>query len=332
MRARSRLSPAPAASWARKAALTCAAMALAAGAWWWWSPAPERAVDYRPGRDGALAQSHEGTTPDGDLALWGNGQATLSQLAQSGLPYAELRRLFDYFLSAWGEQDLPAIVARIHEELGRQLQGPQRDAARTLLGKYLDYKRALVDLDAKPQYAGQGVGAIRERFSAMLALRARIFTPQEDAGMFGFDDAYDRDALARLEIHQDKDLSAEEKRQRLAVLDAAMPVALREERDAPRRVVMVEEQVAQMRAQGATEAEVFALRAKAFDKEAARRLAEVDREEQAWAQRIRDYLGERQRVVAGLSQGQEREAALAQLQQSRFSAEELPRLVAYDSP
>ncbi len=317
----------------RTLGLACAALALVLAAWWWWTPAEqEPVVDLRPGRDGSLAQSHEGTAPDGDLALWGKGGTTLSQLAQAGLPYAELRRLFDYFLSAWGEQDLPAIVARIHEELARQLQGPPLQGARALLDKYLQYKRALIDLDAKPQYAGQGAGAIRERFGAMMALRARIFTPQEDAGMFGFDDAYDRDALARLEIHQDQGLSAEEKRQRLAVLDAALPVALREERDAPRRVVMVEERVAQMRSQGATEAEVFAVRAKAFDQDAAVRLAALDREEQAWAQRIRDYLGERQRVLAGVSQGQEREAALAQLQQSRFSPEEIPRLVAYDTP
>lgn len=304
---------------------------LALGAWGWWRAASEPAVDYRPGRDGAFVQSQEGTVADGDLRLWADGRTTLSQLG-GGLPYAELRRLFDYFLSAWGEQDLPAIVARIHEELARQLQGRQLDGARSLLAKYLDYKRALVELDAKPQYAGQGVGAIRERFRAMAALRGRFFSPQEDAGMFGFDDAYDRDAIARLEIHQDAGLSAEEKRQRLAVLDAALPTAVREERDAPRQIIHLEDQVAALRAQGGTDAQVFALRAKTLNAQAAERLAGVDREEREWSVRINAYLLERQRVLQSATNGSasEREAALAQLQQSHFNPAEIPRLAAYE--
>lgn len=304
---------------------------LLAGAWWWWG-ASAPAVDYRPGHDGAFVKSQEGTVTDGDLRLWADGRTTLSQLG-GGLPYAELRRLFDYFLSAWGEQDLPAIVARIHEELARQLQGAQLEGARSLLGHYLDYKRALVELDAKPQYAGQGVVAIRERFQAMQALRGRFFTPQEDAGMFGFDDAYDRDAIARLEIHQNPGLSAEEKRQRMAVLDAAMPTALREERDAPRQIIHLENQVAALRTQGATDAQVFALRAKTLNPEAAERLAGVDREEREWLNRIADYQRERQRVLQSNanSSASEREASLAQLQQSRFTPAEIPRLVAYEN-
>lgn len=299
-------------------------------AWWWAGPHPAPdAVDYRPGRDGAFVQSHEGTAVDGDLRLWGGGTARLSDVA-TGLPYAELRRMFDYFLSAWGEQDLPAITARIHQELAQQLTGKAVDDARALLGKYLDYKRALVEIDSKPQYAGQGVGAIRERFAAVQALRQRIFDPREDEGLFGFDDAYDRDALARLEIHQDGQLSSAQKQQRLATLDAASPRAVREARDAPRQVTAVEEQVAQLRAQGRGELEVHALRAKAFGQDGALRLAALDREEQAWAQRIQEYRAERQHVMAQWSDPAQQNAALARLQQSRFTAEEIPRLAAYE--
>ncbi len=308
------------------------AVVVAVAAWMvWGSAATETDVVLRPGADGAFVKSHEGTVPDGDLRLWGNGK-TLSSLG-GDLPYGELRRMFDYFLSAWGEQDLNAIVERIDREIQSQLPVPQSDAAKALLRKYLKYKEALVALDKTPSAQGQGVEAIRKRFEGMQALRGQFFTPREDEAMFGFDDAYDRDAIARLEIHQNTSLSEAQKRERMAVLDAAMPAAVKAEREAPRQIINLENQVAALRAQGATDAQVFNVRAKALNPEAAQRLAELDRDEQAWQARIADYQRERQRVLQSNanSSGSERESSLAQLQQSRFSLAEIPRLVAYES-
>lgn len=296
----------------------------------WGSDVAERDVVVRPGTDGAFVKSHEGTVPDGDLRLWGNGK-TLSALG-SDLPYAELRRMFDYFLSAGGEQNLSAIVERIDREIQSQLPAQQSDAAKALLRKYLKYKEALVALDKTPGSQGQGVDAIRKRFDGMLALRGQFFTPREDEAMFGFDDAYDRDAIARLEIHQNSNLSEAQKRERMAVLDAAMPAAVKAEREAPRQIIHLEDQVTALRAQGGTDAQVFALRSKALGVEAAQRLAVVDRDENEWQTRIAGYLRERQQVLQANanSTSVERDAALAQLQQSRFSPAEIPRLLAYE--
>ncbi len=299
---------------------------------WQWSGAPQAPeVLVRPGADGALVRSHDGTVPDGDLHLWGQGKG-LSTLG-NGLPYAELRRMFDYFLSGLGEQNLAGIVARIDQEIQAQLPAAQTPAAKALLRKYLAYKEALVALDSNQAAQGQGVDAIRHRFNAMLALRARFFTPREDEAMFGFDDAYDRDAIARLEVHQNPSLSEAQKRERLGVLDAAMPAALKAEREAPRQIINLENQVAALRSQGGTDAQVFDMRAKALNPEAAQRLAVVDREEREWQTRIADYQRERQRVqqANANSSTSERDAALAQLQQSRFSPAEIPRLAAYEN-
>lgn len=308
------------------------AAVVAIAAWMaWGSEATETDVVLRPGADGAFVKSHEGTVPDGDLRLWGNGK-TLSSLG-GDFPYGELRRMFDYFLSAWGEQDLSAIVERIDREIQSQLPAPQSDAAKALLRKYLKYKEALVAQDKTPGAQGQGVEAIRKRFEGMLALRGQFFTPREDEAMFGFDDAYDRDAIARLEIHHNSTLSEVQKRERMAVLDAAMPTAVKAEREAPRQIINLENQVAALRAQGGTDAQVFEMRAKALNPEAAQRMAGVDREEREWQMRIADYLRERQHVLQSNANGTtgERDAALAQLQQSRFSPAEIPRLVAYEN-
>jgi lipase chaperone LimK len=271
----------------------------------------------------------QGTQPDGDLQARPSGSGSM---AGSALASGELRRLFDYYLSAVGEQALDAIVAQIRSELNSRLPSEQAQRANRLLGLYIEFKRELVEVDAKPELAGNGVAAIRKRMLAVQDLRARYFTQDEVQGMFGFEDAYDMDAIARLEVSQDPNLTAQQKQQQLAALDVAMPDALRREREASHGVVRVEQQAVAMRAKGATDDDIYRMRANEFDPQAAARLAEVDREEAAWKARIAHYQSERGRVMKNMANASEseRQSALAQLQQSLFTEAERPRLVAYE--
>jgi lipase chaperone LimK len=291
-------------------------------------PAPQVDAVRLAGADGAFVRSMQGTQPDGDLLARQPGTGS----AAGALAYGELRRLFDYYLSAVGEQPLEVIVAQIRSDLNSRLPPAQAQKAQRLLGLYLEFKRELVELDAKPELAGNGVAAIRKRMLALQDLRARYFSSDEVQGMFGFEDAYDMDAIARLEVSQNPALTAQEKKQQLAALDASMPDALRREREASHGVVWVEQQVAEMRAKGASDDDIYRMRAKAFDAQAAARLADVDREEAAWKARIARYQDERRTVLRNMSSASEpeRQMALAQLQQTLFSEAERPRLVAYE--
>lgn len=277
----------------------------------------------------AFAPSMQGTVPDGDRrALSGQmpGQSS------GALAYGELRRMFDYYLSAVGEQSIDSITQEIHRAIDQNVPQHQVLGAKRLLGRYLEFKRALVDLEKKPKLEGTGVAAIRQRFNAMQDVRARIFSAEEEQGLFGLEDANDRDSLARLEIHQNTALSASQKRDQLAVLDAALPAALRADREAPRVVIQVEQTAQTMRANGASDDDIYRMRAKALDPQAAVRLAEVDREEKAWKDRIAVYLGERSKLLKTQADApeSERQTALMQLQQSQFSEEERRRLAAYE--
>lgn len=320
----------------RRAALGAALLALAlAGVFWLVGrngtsePAPGAATPQAQA-DAAFARSLQGTQPDGDLRILSGGQS----LGSNGpaLPYAELKRLFDYYLSVVGEQSVQAIAQQIRQVLAQRLPAVQLDAANDLLARYLDYKRALVTLEQNPAQGGSNLALLRQRFASMQALRARWFSAAEDQAMFGLEDAYDQDALARMEVSQDPALGAGQKRERLAVLDAAMPATLRAERDAPRQIINVENKALEMRASGASDQDVFAMRAQALDPQAATRLAALDREEQAWKNRIGVYLSERSKLLQAQpdASASERQAALEQLQQSQFTPAELPRLAAYE--
>lgn len=269
------------------------------------------------------------TVPDGNLQ---GLQAGATDASSGPLAYGELKRLFDYYLSAVGEQSIEGITVHLRGELERRLPPAQAKRAQRLLDLYIAFKRELLVLEGKPELSGNAVQAIRARMLAMQDLRARYFSAEETQGMFGFDDAYDMDAVARLEVSQNPALNAEQKKQQLAALDTAMSPVLREAREASLVVVRMEQQAQELRAKGASEDDIYRMRAKAFDPEAAARLADVDREETIWKARIVQYQEQRSKVLQSNAQASEseRQAAVLQLQQSLFSQPELPRLVAYD--
>jgi lipase chaperone LimK len=138
--------------------------------------------------------------------------------------------------------------------------------------------------------------------------------------------------VARLEISQNPQLKPDEKQKQLAALDAAMSPALRADRDASMVVVRVEQRATEMRAQGASDDEVYRMRALEFDAGAAARLAEVDQEEAAWKQRIAVYLEARTQVLKTQTNAtpSERQQSLNALQQRLFTEDERRRLVAYE--
>lgn len=281
------------------------------------APAPAAApeADYFP-----FVRSMAGTRPDGELTVAPGDKLVVD---------AELEHLFDYYLAGMGEQSLDAIKTEIEKELARRLQPGPAAEARRLLGNYLGYKRALAGAEASLAPAGSLAQGARARLEAMQRLRANYFSAQESAGLFGFSDAYDADTIARLEINEDKALDARQKQRKLAELDRKMPAALREEREAPGKVIRVEEAAAQLRAGGAGDDEVYRMRAAAISPEAAARLADVDREEAEWKRRIAAYLAQRA-TLQSRTAVQDNGAALQQLRDAHFNADEQKRLGAYE--
>lgn len=270
-----------------------------------------------------FVRSLEGTFPDGALQADPADRLVVSE---------DLMRLFEYYLVAVGEKPLPEIRRETERALDDRLKPSAAREAKELLGRYLAYKQALAEAEKNPRIAGTGLDAVRGRLDAIRQTRSRFFSEEESAAMFATEDAMHVDAVARLEIAQDKSLSESQRTQRLASLDAALPPALREARDSSMQIVRLEEKATQLRTQGASEDEVYRMRAAALSPEAAARMADVDREEVAWKQRIGAYLAQRQQILdarASPSAG-DLEAALQQLRQAHFSADEQLRLPAYE--
>jgi lipase chaperone LimK len=265
----------------------------------------------------AFVRSMEGTRPDGNVAVAAGDKLVVD---------AELGHLFDYYLAGLGEKPLAAIRSQIEAELDRRLAPVPAREAKRLLGAYLDYKQALAGAEqALPAQADPALAA-RARLQAMRALRGNYFTAQESAGLFGASDAYDDDAVARMAILGDKSLDEAQRQAQLAALDQQLSPAQRAARDAPLQVAQLDASVKTLRAQGGGDNEIYRLRASTFTPAAAARLAELDREESQWQQRIIAYQAQK----ASLPGGTQNAAALQQLRDASFTPDEQRRLGAYE--
>jgi lipase chaperone LimK len=260
-----------------------------------------------------FAPSLQGTRPDGAVHVAPDDSIVAD---------ARLIELFDYYLSTVGEKSPAAVRAEIERELDRTLRPNAAAAAKRVLARYIAYRQALAGLQADRTLAGPDAAAWKRRLSALRGLRAQYFSQREVAAIFGREDAANADALARMAIRDDRTLSPQQKQARLAALDAGLPADVRAAREAPLKIVRVQEEAERLRAGGAGEESVFRLRAEVFGVDAAQRLANVDREEAAWKQRIDTYLVQRR----GLND----EAAVAALRDRMFSADEQRRLGAYE--
>lgn len=281
------------------------------------APPPAPAAAATDERYFAFVRSMEGTAPDGNVK-----QDSADTLVVDG----ELGHLFDYYLAGLGETSLDAVRAEAGRELDKRLRPAAAAQARRLLAAYIDYKRALAGLERNLRPVGNLAKDTRARHDAMLALRRQFFSPQESTGLFGAADALAEDTIARLELDNERQLSAPERARKLAELDARLPQHLREQRDAPLRIVRLEEQVAQRRAQGADDNDIYRLRAAALDTSAAARMAEVDRDEAAWQRRMQSYLAERKQLLAQAGDAQAEQT----LRNAHFSRDEQRRLGAYE--
>ncbi|MFZ6873371.1 lipase secretion chaperone [Undibacterium sp. Di27W] len=274
-----------------------------------------------------FVRSFEGTTHDGNISLNAGGDLQVS---------AELRLLFDYYLAATGEKKLPEIRAEIERVLEQKLQGTSAVQAKNLLSRYIQYREALVSVEANAQNISMSkttmAAAARQRWSAMQQTRQRFFSEKENQAMFGFDDAYDIDALNRMDVAENTSLSPEQKQAQLKALDDALPAALREEKNAPYQVIRLEEQANALRANGGTDADIYNMRATATSPEAASRLAEVDREEAIWKARIQQYLEQKNKLNTEMAfhSATEKQSALEQVRKQYFNADEQRRLPAYE--
>lgn len=265
----------------------------------------------------SLPPSLEGTDVDGDLVADEQGNLMIT---------IGVRRAFDYFLAAMGEDDLATIKARIAVYIQQNLPPSAAIQAWRLLNNYLGYQHALAEI---PAHNGSAL-EVRDVIKSRQQFRTVWLGPEVSDVFFGFDDAIDDFTLSRLDVTENDSLTAAEKAKRIALLEQELPAPIREMRDETQAPSRVANEVSVLRQQGASEEEVRQLREQEFGVEAADRFEKLDQARQQWDARYDSYRAERADiVVSGLAE-EDQQRALLRLQERLFDSQEVRRVQALD--
>jgi len=257
-------------------------------------------------------RSLRGTRIDGGLAVGADGHF---------VPGPEARRLFDYFLTASGEEPPDRTRARIVAEIARRLPEPAASEAVALLDRYLDYRTRASSL-------GTG-GDLTEGVESLARLRAEVLGPANSRALFGDDQAVAAHAAEAARIAADGSLSPDERARRIAALDAGLPAAAREARARALGPLALAKAEAQLRAHGATAEDIRKLREQTVGPEAAARLAALDERRAQWQRRLDDFRTARQAIESDATLDvAERDRRIQELVTERFTPAERLRVQA----
>ncbi len=199
----------------------------------------------------------------------------------------DLRRFFDHHLSGGGEESDAAARARLEAELDARLDPASAAQARALLERYLAMREAASTLEPG--------GDLDARWERVRRLRRDFLGAENAAALYASDDADVDAALAR--------------RRGQAVLTPAEEASL-----APLAL--------QLREASLPAGEIQAARERAFGPDGAARLAELDRQREAWRARLEGFRERR----AGIEDPAELEHLLEEL----FTPEETLRVRALE--
>jgi len=216
---------------------------------------------------------------------------TLRSHNQQFIITASLKDLFDYYLSAAGEDSFEDIEKRILADLARQLSGDALDQVNAIWKNYLAYKTQLVQFDqqfpanSEERQVLEQLQFLQQRQMALIALQDQVLTPQVAEILFAFDRKLDQLTLEKAELLA-SDLTAEQKQQGLINLQAQLPIdALQGVRrnQQQQTLLLIDED------QTLTAQQKFQLRSEQVGAGAASRLQKLDEERNRWQQRIDDF-------------------------------------------
>ncbi len=247
----------------------------------------------------------------------------------------ETKHLFEFYLSAIGEEPLEKVINRIQFELNEQLQPPALDQALSLLKRYIDYKIELSTINTE---GTQGVDStisdiekIKRQKSQLTSLRVRFFDQSEYQSFFEQEEIYDDYMISHLEITKNNALTASEKKQRLNAIEQSLPEDVKEVRHRVSLHTNLYETAIDMRKSGASEEEIYQIRAQSLGDDAAAAMAKLDTDRSAWQSRLNSYSAEKTQIEnSGLST-EDQVVAMNELIDTSFSGTERVRVRALNS-
>ena len=266
---------------------------------------------------GPAPASLVGTQVDGNLRVTADGDLLINPA---------IRQVFDYFLTALGEESLDDIQARLAGHLAEQLPSQAAQQAWALYEQYMGLREAMEQL---PEHDGS-VTAMRAAIRQRHDMQQAYLGPEVADAFYGLDMTYDRYMIERQALLEEEGLSAAQRDRQLSNLEQNLPPGMQQMLYDTRAPVWLEQRTQTLREQGASDAEIRALREQTFGTQAVARFEALEQQRQDWQTRYEDYREQRQQLISSGLSHTDQQVALARLQQQLFEDKELTRVQALD--
>ena len=310
----------PSRTWAVAAAVL--ALTMAAVVWWLGGPAGLGAGDTHQPPAGAVAatagtQVQPSPAQGVDNSFFARRRAITADGPADPLLVQGLRETLEALLMEAGNASDPATLKqRLAALVNQHFPAALATRALALAERYVDYRVALGSLRAPQDLTDPR--ALRDALEARHKVRLQFFDDAEYDALFAREADLDRYTLARLEIERNTQLSPEQRAQALQAADNELSAERRAERSAATEHMAAAAQTAAFNASNADERTRYAARNAQYGPAAAQAMAQLDREEQHWNQRLDQYSQARAQQGEG--------PGLQQLRQQLFSPEEQQRI------
>ena len=261
-----------------------------------------------------------GTIPDGKLRWDQHNNLVIND---------QLRLVFDYFFSGYGEESLAVITGRIRAYLDSHLPEPAVSQARAILDDYLQLQEQLVQLKA-PGFKPDGkLDDIATHLQQLRDIRRTTLSPELADAFYAEEEKYDQYTLQVLGILNDPTLSGVEKSIQGDLLTAQLPITIQQSLTTSRTLVTLNAMETELGADAHEERDL--MRRELVGNAAADRLATLDQQRAQWQQRVADWLVLRDNVLDSPQLTiNDKQEQLAQLRRVHFSESEQLRVQALE--
>lgn len=228
------------------------------------------------------------------------------------------KNCFEFFITQYGEKSLDQIKSDFINFSKSSYKDPLLSQLIDLWGRYIQYREKLGDIQS-PNMDKEDPKYFRAIFADMKNLRKKYFSNYEIEGLFGTEDIYNDYTLDRMDVMENKNLSAEEKAKKLQELLDALPEDWKANLKQLSQLEDLKKLTAEIKARGGSAEEIRQMRTNLVGPEATQRLENLDVQRSDWKNRVTGYLNQRDTIVKSNMSDSAKEAAIQKLRSQNFT-------------
>jgi len=225
---------------------------------------------------------------------------------------------FEYFITQYGEKTIDQIKTDFLAYSKASYKEPVLSQLSDLWSRYVDYRGKLGDLQS-PTADKDSAQYYQQIVNNTQSLRKKFFSDYEIQGLFGTQDIYDQYTLDRMDVMNNKNLSATEKAEKLKQLFNQLPEDWKENLQQISQLEDLRKLTSEIKARGGSAEELHQMRTNLVGAEATQRLETLDVQRSDWKNKVNQYLAERDTIMNSSMSDTAKQSAVVQLKAQQFN-------------